>query len=388
MQYTRFGRTGLRMPVFSAGFMRTMQSWQDVEAEAIERHSQHNLEAVAREALRLGINHFETARGYGSSERQLGRILSSFARDSFILQTKVAPQHDPEACIAAVLDSLQRLQVDRVDLLAVHGINSYRDLWHACRPGGCLAAARRLQRQGRVGWVGFSGHGPTEVIMEAICHEQEGGFDYVNLHWYAIFQQHTSALLEAQVRDMGVFIISPSDKGGRLYQPPEQLRHLSAPLTPMQFNDLFCLTRAEIHTISIGAARPSDFAEHIEALAHLGDHGLINVIAGRWQAAMEVVTGERRPDAHWSRYPSWEEVPGYINIRFILWLQHLVEGWGLLEYACERYALLGRETEWVPGNNAAGVDRCDLGEIARAAEVAPEDLVRRLCLAHQRLQGG
>lgn len=387
MQYTRFGRTGVRMPVFSAGFMRAMQSWQDVDAAAIERQSQHNLEAVVREALRLGINHFETARGYGSSERQLGRILPGLARDSFILQTKVAPQHDPEAFVASVLDSLQRLQVDRVDFLAIHGINSYRDLWHACRPGGCLAAARRLQQQGRVGWVGFSGHGPTEVIVEAIRHEQEGGFDYVNLHWYAIFQQHTPALLAARARDMGVFIISPSDKGGRLYQPPVQLCGLSAPLAPMQFNDLFCLARPEIHTISIGAARPSDFAEHIEALAHLGDHDLVNAVAGRWQAVMRLATGQERPDAHWSRYPPWEEVPGYINIRFILWLHHLVEGWGLLEYARERYALLGRETGWVPGNNAAGVDRCDLSEIARAAGVAPEDLVRQLRLAHKRLRG-
>lgn len=375
------------MPVLSAGFMRAMHSWQDVDAAAIERQSQDNLEAVAREALRLGINHFETARGYGTSERQLGCVLPSLARDSFILQTKVAPQADPENFVAAVLDSLQRLRVDRVDLLAIHGINTHRDLWHACRPEGCLAAARELQRQGRVGWVGFSGHGPTEVIVEAIRHGPEGGFDYVNLHWYAIFQQHTPALLEARAKDMGVFIISPSDKGGRLYHPPELLRGLSAPLTPMQFNDLFCLARPEIHTISIGAARPSDFAEHIGALAHLGDHDLINAVAGRWQAAMEAATGEGRPDAHWSRYPPWEEVPGYINIRFILWLHHLVEGWGLLEYARERYALLGRETGWVPGNTAAGVDRCDLGEIARAAEVAPEDLVRRLRLAHQRLQG-
>ena len=375
------------MPVLSAGFMRSMQSWQDVDAAAIFGDSQHNMESVVREALRLGINHFETARGYGSSERQLGRILPSLARDSFILQTKVAPQHDPELFVEHVLDSMARLQVDRVDLLAIHGINSHRDLWHACRPEGCLTAARRLQRQGKVGWVGFSGHGSTEVIIEAIRHGQEGGFDYVNLHWYAIFQQHSPALAEAMDRDMGVFIISPSDKGGRLYCPPKRLRDLSAPLTPMQFNDLLCLARPEIHTISIGAARPSDYTEHVEALAHLGDHTLIEAIAGRWQAAMAAATGLQHPDGHWFRYPSWEEIPGYINIRFILWLHHLVEGWDLLEYARERYALLGRETGWVPGNTAAGVDQCDFSEIAREAKVAPEDLVRELRLAHRRLAG-
>lgn len=387
MQYTRFGRTELRMPVFSAGFMRSMQSWQDIDPAAIEEPSQRGMAAVVAEALRLGINHFETARAYGSSERQLGRILPELARDSILLQTKVPAHADPEVFVAEVLDSLRRLQVDRLDLLAIHGLNTHRDLWQACRPGGCLAAARRLQQQGRVGWVGFSSHGPTEVILEAIRHGQDGGFDYVNLHWYAIFQQHTPVLEEAQARDMGVFIISPSDKGGKLYSSPPRLRALSAPLTPMQFNDLFCLARPEIHTLSIGAARPSDFREHVDGLAHLGDRSLIDGIAGRWQEAMRTATGHPWPEAHWSRYPRWEETPGYINIRFILWLHHLVQGWGLLDYARERYTLLGRETAWVPGNTAAGVDRYDLGAIAAAAEMTTEDLVSRLSAAHRQLHG-
>src|SRR5437868_14690375 len=67
---------------------------------------------------------------------------------------------------------------------------------------------------------------------------------------------------------MGVFIISPNDKGGKLYEPPQKLVELCAPLTPMQFNDLYCLARPQVHTLSCGAARPSDFDEHIAALAY------------------------------------------------------------------------------------------------------------------------
>ncbi len=76
------------------------------------------------------------------------------------------------------------------------------------------------------------------------------------------------ALEEAARRDMGVFIISPNDKGGKLYTPPKKLVDLCAPLTPMQFNDLYCLARPHVHTLSIGAARPTDFDEHLAALAH------------------------------------------------------------------------------------------------------------------------
>jgi predicted aldo/keto reductase-like oxidoreductase len=65
---------------------------------------------------------------------------------------------------------------------------------------------------------------------------------------------------------MGVFIISPNDKGGKLYAPPPKLVDLCRPLTPMAFNALYCLARPEVHTLSIGAARPGDFDEHVRAL--------------------------------------------------------------------------------------------------------------------------
>jgi predicted aldo/keto reductase-like oxidoreductase len=385
MKYTRFGKTEIQMPLFSAGCMRTMQSWHDAPSNEIGKASQKNFEAVVAEALRLGINHFETARGYGSSERQLGYILPALKRDTIIVQTKVKPERDPEVFVSNVLDSLWRLQVEYVDLLAFHGVNSYRELWYICRPHGCLAAARALQRQGQVGFVGFSGHGPTDVILDAIEQEQEGGFDYVNLHWYTIFQQHTEALREARRRDLGVFIISPTDKGGMLYKPPERLKALSLPLTPLQFNDLFCLSQPEVHTLSIGASVPADYHDHVEALAYLDDTPLIACIYGRWQEAMQKATGQANPDAHWQRYPSFENIPGFIHISFIFWLENLAKGWGLLEYAQERYALLARETQWVPGNNAAQVESYELSEIALAAQVPVDELVLHLQGAHRLL---
>lgn len=84
---------------------------------------------------------------------------------------------------------------------------------------GCLDRARQLQKQGLCRWVGFSTHGSPELVEE-LC--QGGRFDYVNLHWYYIFQS-TPSLAAAQKNDMGIFIISPNDKGGMLYQPLQSL---------------------------------------------------------------------------------------------------------------------------------------------------------------------
>ncbi len=94
MLYRRFGRTELQMPVFSCGGMRYQFKWQDVPNNEIPADSQANLEATIRRAVEVGINHIETARGYGTSEMQLGRVLPQFPREKLIVQTKISPQED------------------------------------------------------------------------------------------------------------------------------------------------------------------------------------------------------------------------------------------------------------------------------------------------------
>src|SRR5580704_16436872 len=92
MRYRRFGRTELAMPVISCGGMRYQFKWQDVAPNEIPAENQANLEATIHRAIELGINHIETARGYGTSEMQLGRILPTLPREKIIVQTKVPPK--------------------------------------------------------------------------------------------------------------------------------------------------------------------------------------------------------------------------------------------------------------------------------------------------------
>src|SRR5947208_9568391 len=96
MKYRRFGRTELQMPVFSCGGMRYQFKWQDVPPQEIPAEDQANVEAIIHRAVEHGITHMETARGYGSSEMQLGRVLPTLARDKIIVQTKVAPSSSPK----------------------------------------------------------------------------------------------------------------------------------------------------------------------------------------------------------------------------------------------------------------------------------------------------
>src|SRR6266436_6917623 len=268
MKYRRFGRTELQMPVISCGGMRYQFKWQDVEPKEIPRDNQDNVEAIIRRALELGINHIETARGYGTSELQLGKILPRLPRERMIIQTKVSPCADSKKFLAAFNQSMNNLQIDYVDLLGLHGINNEEVLDFAMRRGGCLEVARQLQKKGRVRFIGFSTHAVPRVITSAI---ESGEFDYVNLHWYFVNPLNWSSVQAATKRDMGVFIISPNDKGGMLQNRPVKMAELCAPLSPMQFNDLYCLARPEVHTLSCGAARPADFDEHIAALEFYDD---------------------------------------------------------------------------------------------------------------------
>jgi uncharacterized protein len=358
MKYRRFGRTDLSMPVFSCGGMRYQHKWQDIGMPEIPDDSQQNLETTIRRSLELGINHIETARFYGSSEVQLGQILPQLDRSSFIFQTKIAPEADPQKFLANFDRSMELLQLDYVDLLGIHGINNAELLEQTIRPGGCLEVARALQESGRVRHVGFSTHAPTNIICQAIATNE---FDYVNLHWYYINQQNWRAIEAATKHDMGVFIISPTNKGGLLNKPSAKLQELCQPLSPMVFNNLFCLSHPQVHTLSVGAAVPTDFDEHVKTLECLDNAAeILSPIIQRLEKAAIDKLGENWYRTWRDGLPEHSETPGNINIPAILWLRNLALAYDMEEYGQLRYNLLENGGHWFPGARATDVGQYDL----------------------------
>lgn len=384
MQYRRFGRTELQMPLFSCGGMRYQYKWQDVPAWQISQDNQRNLEATIRRAIEVGINHIETARGYGTSELQLGKILPTFPRDRLIVQTKVSPQENTKEFRRKFDKSLANLKLDYVDLLSIHGINDAETFNQSMRPGGCLEVAQKLQAQGKVRFIGFSTHGATETIVQTIETNQ---FDYVNLHWYYINQINWEAIAAAYRYDIGVFIISPSDKGGLLYKPPQKLVDLCQPLSPMVFNDLFCLSHPQVHTLSIGAAKPQDFDEHLKALELVdrADEILPPILAKLEQQAIASL-GENWVKTWRTGLPKPEETPGGVNIPVILWLRNLAIAYDLTEYAKMRYNLLGSGGHWFPGAKSDKVDKLDLRSCLAASPHAEQ--IPALLIEVDKMLGG
>ncbi|MBD1881582.1 aldo/keto reductase [Coleofasciculus sp. FACHB-T130] len=384
MQYRRFGRTELQMPVFSCGGMRYQFKWQDVPGWRVPRDNQRNVEATIRRAFEVGINHIETARGYGTSEMQLGRILPTFPREKLIVQTKIGPKADAKEFRQEFEKSLAYLKLDYVDLLSLHGVNTDELLHDSIKQGGCLEVARQLQDRGKVRFIGFSTHGPSDVIVKAIETNQ---FDYVNLHWYYINQFNWPAIEAASRHDMGVFIISPSEKGGMLFKPPQKLVDLCHPLSPIVFNDLFCLSHPQVHTLSVGASRPEDFDEHLKTLPLLEKaESILLPILDRLEQEAIATLGENWVKTWHVGLPKPEATPGGLNIQVILWLRNLAIAYDMIEYAKMRYNLLGNASHWFPGAKADRVRELDLRQCLTHSPHADE--IPALLEETDRLLGG
>jgi predicted aldo/keto reductase-like oxidoreductase len=183
-----FGR-GRPVSLFTLGTMRALAS-------------PGCMETVLRSAIAAGINHLETAPAYGPAETFLGQALAKLgqsdpaARASLVITSKVLPGADGPHGRGQLAACLRRLGLDRLDNLAVHGLNTPEHLaWATRGPGAEMLAW--ATGEGLVGQVGFSSHGETALIEAALA---SGRFSFCSLHLH-LFDQERVPL--ARIRSGG-----------------------------------------------------------------------------------------------------------------------------------------------------------------------------------------
>ncbi|MBC8131556.1 MAG: aldo/keto reductase [Deltaproteobacteria bacterium] len=125
---------------------------------------------VILEALRLGVRYCDTAPAYQQSQDYYGeafRIAGHGARDRIFLASKTH-ERTRDRALRLLDDSLRRLGTDRVDLWQVHDLREMDELDVISGKNGALQAALEAQADGRVRFIGLTGHHDPAVLMEAM----------------------------------------------------------------------------------------------------------------------------------------------------------------------------------------------------------------------------
>lgn len=367
MHYRRFGQTNLNLSVFSLGTMRYLAS-----ADNAQKTVQH--------AIALGINHIETAQSYGRSEQYLGVILSELdrPRSQLHITTKITPTPDVGLMERQIDQSLQNLKLDYLDGLAIHGLNTWEHLAWVQAQNGCMQAVHRAVADGRVRHVGFSTHGSLELILAAIATDL---FEFVNLHYTYFYQRNAPAIELAWQRGMGVFIISPADKGGLLYTPPQALKQLCTPYSPLHLNYRFLLSDHRITTLSVGAANPGELDLPLAVADQTGP--LVpqeaEALATLDQEQVDVLGTDRCSQCY-----ACLPCPEAIHIPEALRLRNLAIAYDMQRFGQYRYQMFENAGHWFPGMKAS---RCT--ECGDCLPKCPEnlDIPSLLQDTHQRLNG-
>lgn len=132
-------------------------------AAALGGMGQERADGVLQLLLDHGVNHIDTAASYGDSELRLAPWMPEH-RSRFFLATKTM-ERAGDAARAELERSLQRLQVDSVDLIQLHNLVEPDEWEVAFAPGGAVAALARARDEGLVRFLGVTGHGTRTAGM-------------------------------------------------------------------------------------------------------------------------------------------------------------------------------------------------------------------------------
>lgn len=134
-------------------------------AAAFSRVSQEVADATLPLLLEHGVNHIDVAASYGDAELRLAPWLQAH-RDDVFLATKTG-ERTYEKARDQIRASLQRMQVEQIDLIQLHNLTDEEGWQTAMAPGGALEAAVEAREEGLVRFIGVAGHGVQAPAMHA-----------------------------------------------------------------------------------------------------------------------------------------------------------------------------------------------------------------------------
>lgn len=210
MQY-RCDKKGTKLSILGYGCLRFSKKNGKINLEKTEQE--------IMEAIRGGVNYFDTAYVYGGSEAALGEILKrNQCRKKVYLATKlphylIKSKNGLERCFQ---EQLLRLQTDYIDYYLMHMLNDVAT-WQRLREKGVQDWIEEKLQKGEIRNIGFSYHGNTEHFKELL---DAYNWDFCQIQ-YNYMDEHTQAgregLLYAEKKGIPVVIMEPL-RGGKLVE--------------------------------------------------------------------------------------------------------------------------------------------------------------------------
>lgn len=177
-------------------------------AAALGSVSQADADRTLEVLLQYGINHIDTAASYGESELRIGPWMAEH-RQKFFLATKTGERTYAKAK-EEIHRSLDRLKVDKLDLIQLHNLADVMEWQTAMSSGGALEAVVEAREQGLVRFIGVTGHG---LGIAALHRKSLEAFDFASVllpynyvtYQYANYNADFDALLKiCQERNIAV----------------------------------------------------------------------------------------------------------------------------------------------------------------------------------------
>lgn len=170
MKYRALGRTGERVSLVGVGGYHLAKSGGPSADEAVR---------IVHAGMDAGINFYDNCWDYngGESEVRLGRALAGGFRDRAFLMTKIDGRTAASA-MSQIEESLRRLQTDHIDLMQFHEIIRMDDPERVFAQGGALEAVLRAREQGKVRYIGFTGHKSPAIHRHMFEVADQHGFHF------------------------------------------------------------------------------------------------------------------------------------------------------------------------------------------------------------------
>jgi predicted aldo/keto reductase-like oxidoreductase len=227
-----FGRTGIPVSILALG------GWH-LGLPRTERESTRLVHA----ALDGGITFMDNAWDYneGVSETRMGKALVG-RRDKVFLMTKACPHgRDARTAMRQLEESLRRLKTDYLDLWQLHEVIFDDEPARYFAPGGAVEALERARQQGKVRFVGFTGHKDPDLHLQMLAHDYPWDSCQLPLNCFdATFRSFEQRVLP-ELNRRGIAAIGMKSLGGdgravesRVVTPQEAIRYtLSLPIATL-----------------------------------------------------------------------------------------------------------------------------------------------------------